>query len=437
MKRLMILFAALSGMLAVACNKEVEPMGSGLDNENSNADEDVIATIYIDAVNPVSTRAVDTDQGEDNSISSIDLYIFDEDGNNLEHYALSEKELSDRKMHIQRKSGVTEYYLFLANIDCATAEWLAGLKAGDFSDSKKGHIPLSAGNFRGVVLPMGGSAKVEYNKDTTLTINMYRYQSKIDIGSITAYFDDKELMNKDVFVKRIVVTNSFDVMQFITWNKNAGGMPQFLFGPHFGFSYPAFGGLMTGYMPGVSGYFSKYSSVTLEGAEGLLSQKKKYMLNCNYQVPENTLVVDAEDFMYETTVHDIPDGEGQLCSSSDSDHMHTTYVNCSFYVMSGDFRMVTNDIICTYEEQDYTIKLVIEVLIDGETFYYPIQMDRLQPNTNYKISDIMLKSKGSRYSNFYEKYYETSFPFAVVEWDETNIGNIEVGYKGDSYSEIY
>lgn len=411
-------------------------MVGGLVEDGSETEGNVTATIFLDAVSPISTRAIDSGESGDDRISSLDLYIFDEDGNNLEHYALSEKELSDRKMHIQRKSGVTEYYLFLANIDYETAEWLAGLKADEFSDSEKGYIPLSAGNFRGIELPMGGSAKVKYNKDTTLTVDLYRYQSKIDVGSITAYFEDKELMNKDVFVKRIVVTNSFDVMQFMSWNKNAAGMPQMLFGPHFGYSYPAFGGLMTGYSPGISAYVSKYSSVTLDGAEGKLSQKKKHLMNCNYEVPKNTLVVDAPDFMYEATVHDIPEGEGQLCSSCDPDHMHTAPINCSFYVMSGDFRMVTNDIICTYAEQDYTIKLVIEVLIDGETFYYPIQMDKLQPNTHYRISDIMLKSKGSKYSNFYEKNFEASFPFAVVEWDEINIGNLEVGYK-EGNKEIY
>ena len=436
MKRLMILFMALSGVLAVSCNKETGPMGGGLVEGNSKTEGNVTATIYLDAATPVSTRAIESAESEDDRISSLDLYIFDEDGNNLEHYALSEKELSERKMHIQRKSGVTEYYLFLANITYDTAEWLAGLKADEFSDSKKGYIPLSADNYRRHHVPMGGSAKVEYTRDTTLAIELYRYQSKIELGYVTAYFDDKELMNKDVYLKRIVVANSFDVMQFMNWNKNAAGMPQMLFGPHFGFSYPAFGGLMTGYMPGISAYVSKYSSVTLDGAGGKLSQTKKHLINCNYEVPENTLVVDAEDFMYEATVHDIPEGEGQLCSATNPDQMHTARICCSFYVMSGDFRMVTNDIICTYAEQDYTIKLIIEVLIDGETFYYPIQMDRLQPNTNYIIGDIILKSKGSKYSNFYEKSFEASFPFAVVEWDKINIGNLEVGYK-EGNKEIY
>jgi hypothetical protein len=429
MKRLMILLMALSGMLAMSCHKEADPMGGGLVEDGSEAKEDVTATIYIDAVSPISTRAIDSGERGDDRISSLDMYIFDEDGNNLEHYALSEKELSDRKMHIQRRSGVTEYYLFLANIDYDTAEWLAGLKANEFSDSKKGHIPLSAGNFRGKELPMGGSTKVEYKNDTTITVDMYRYQSKIDVGYITAYFDDKELMNRDIFITRIVIVNSFDVMQFMNWNKNTAGMPQMLFGPHHGFTSPAFGALMTGYMPGISSYVNKYSSVTFEGAEGLLSHEKKYMLNCNYEEPENTLIVDAPDFMYDATVHDIPDGEGQLCSSSDPDHIHTIPIHCSFYVMSSALRLDTHDIICTYAEQDYSIKLVIEVMINGEPFYYPIRMDKLQPNTNYRIGDIILKSKGSKYSNFYEKTFEASFPFAIVEWDEINIGNLEVGYK--------
>ena len=133
MKRLMILFMTLLGLVAVSCIKEdgmIDIPTGGIDNP----DDIFTATIFIDKQDPTSTRAIDTEDVDDDNIEVVDLYIFDSEGNNLEHYALSDKELSERKIHIQRKSGVTEHYLFLANLDKETSEWLAGLTADEFSE---------------------------------------------------------------------------------------------------------------------------------------------------------------------------------------------------------------------------------------------------------------------------------------------------------------
>lgn len=436
MKRLMILFAALSGMLAVACNKEVGSIDTPM-NGIDNPDDVFTATIYIDNDYLSSTRAIDIEDADDDNIDAVDLYIFDSDGNNLEHYILSDKELSERKMHIQRKSGVTEYYLFLANLDSETAEWLAGLTADEFSESKKGYIPISADNFSTDRLVMGGTAKMEYIKDTTITVDMYRYQSRLDLDKIVVDFEDEELMNKDVYVKNIIIANSFNAFMFMDWNMTFG-TPRALFGYHFGFTDAGFGGNMTGYTAGVSLHSSWWATVSLEGATGKLAETPLYLVNGNIQKKEGELNIDAPELLYDATVqsYDIASGEGQVCSVTDPDISHTLDVEKSFYFMSGEFNRTYSDIVCTYDEQDYTIKFIIELSIDGETHFYPIQMLWVQPNTNYKIDTITIKSKGSKYSNFYEKKFEVSFPFAVVEWEDVSIGNIEVGYK-DGNKEVY
>lgn len=436
MKKIMTILWTLSAVLAVSCNKEVGMIDKVAD-EVENSDYDFTATIYIDKVRQNATRAIDTEDTDDDKIEGIDLYIFDSEGNNLEHYALSDKELSEKKMHIQRKSGVTENYLFLANLDSETAEWLAGLTADEFSENAKGHIPLSAGNFSPHKIVMGGTAKVEYIKDTIITVDMYRYQSRLDLDKIVVDFEDEELMNKDVFVKNIIIANSFNALMFMDWRFPFGN-PGSLFGYHYGFTDAGFGGNMTGYTAGVSLHSSWWATVSLEGASGKLAETPLYLINGNIQKKEGVLNIDAPESLYEATIqsYDIAAGEGQVCSAADPEISHTLKIGKSFYFMSGKFNRTYSDIVCTYDEQDYTIKLIIELSIDDETHFYPIQMLWIQPNTNYKIDTITIKSKGSKYSNFYEKSFEVSFPFAVVEWEDVSIGNIEVGYK-DGNKEVY
>ena len=104
-------------------------------------------------------------------------------------------------------------------------------------------------------------------------------------------------------------------------------------------------------------------------------------------------------------------------------------VGKSFYFMSGEFNRTYSDIVCTYDEQDYTIKFIIELSIDGETHFYPIQMLWVQPNTNYKIDTITIKSKGSKCSNFYEKKFDADYHIAVIDWVNVDIENIEIVYN--------
>ena len=429
MKRLMILFVALSGILAVACNKEAGlmdiPTGS-----IDNLDDIFTATIYIDKDDSILTRAIDTEDADDDNIEVVDLYIFDSDGNNLEHYSLSDKELSERKMHIQRKSGVTEHYLFLANLDSETAEWLADLKAQDFSKQTKGYIPLSAGNFSPHKIVMGGTAKMEYIKDTTITVDMYRYQSRLDLEKIVVDFEDEELMSKDVYVKNIIIANSYNAFVFLN-HKMTFGTPGALFGYNYGFTDAGFGGNMTGYTAGVSLHSSWWATVSLDGATGKLADTPLYLVNGNIEKKEGELNIDAPDLLYDATVqnYDITSGEGQVCSATDSGISHTLDVGKSFYFMSGQFNRSYSDIVCTYEEQDYIIKLIIELSIDGETFFYPIQMLWTQPNTNYKIDTIKIKSKGSKYSNFFEKTFGVDYNITVADWVDVDIENIEIIYN--------
>ena len=94
---------------------------------------------------------------------------------------------------------------------------------------------------------------------------------------------------------------------------------------------------------------------------------------------------------------------------------------------------------CTsFNGQDDTTKLVIEVEIDGKTYFYPYRAMNLQPNSIYKVRNISLRGIGSDYSNFYVKKYSGEIsPVTITGWDELEVSNIDMGYKDYPGTEIY
>ena len=70
---------------------------------------------------------------------------------------------------------------------------------------------------------------------------------------------------------------------------------------------------------------------------------------------------------------------------------------------------------------------MIELSIDGESWFYPIPVIYPQPNTVYKIDNITIKDYGSEYSNFSPIKYVVDYNISVADWYEVNINNMNVG----------
>ena len=79
-------------------------------------------------------------------------------------------------------------------------------------------------------------------------------------------------------------------------------------------------------------------------------------------------------------------------------------------------------------------RLIVELLIDGQSSFYPIEISMPQPNTIYEIENITIRSAGSEYSNFYEKKYNVECSVDIVPWQSVDIPNIDVGYNQDGNS---
>ena len=105
--------------------------------------------------------------------------------------------------------------------------------------------------------------------------------------------------------------------------------------------------------------------------------------------------------------------------------------------MKGCTNFGSYPILSTSNTQNGFPKLVVELSINGTSYFYPIQMYCPMHNVAYEISRITLKSLGSAYSNFYEIKVGADVEMSVADWDETEISNINVGYTDDTGTAIY
>lgn len=361
----------------------------------------------------------------DASIKRMDVYIFDEDGNQVNHCVMSDTEIAEGAFLQEEESGTRRYYLFLANLGNNTADYYSGLHAEQFRNGD-GDISLEE-NYSKNRLMMGGSAKCFFEGDEDIAVDMFRYQYKIELGTITAGFEDPSFFDKDIFVKRIVMTNNFNIC---TLTKGSiiedNGMPELLFGKRYTFGFELLGGVHNGYKAGYDPHF--YDSISLQSPrEERYNIVYPILINRNLVSQKRVMNVTATGELADATVHEFNNTGGQICSSSDKDMPHVLDVNKTFYGMVGCPDGTLDKL---YDEA--APKLVIEVTIDGEVYYYPIQLNHPQPNTDYRISNITLGSTGSEYSNLYPIWgTNNKTKSTYIDWHECKedrvIDNITVG----------
>ena len=379
----------------------------------------------------INTRSIDIGTYQDDEIERLDIFIYGSDYILIEHMILEDDDLQNMCYEELHPQGDVRYYLFVANLNAACAEYLEQTKS-NYLEDWYGYIPYSL-NYKPGKPVMGGSAYVYFNSDQEVNVDLYRYIFRIEVGSIRADFDDESLMNKDIVVKRIVMTNTYNIFPLEKGTfPNKCGTIESIFGTIKKFDFELFGGGYEGYKPG-------YDSLSLEYKPEELKGKFPYLLNDNHYVLDSGIIkVDVSGYLYDATVIDFDNeaGEGRICSSVDASCSNVLPVNKVFYGMCGSI-YTTRSIIAGQDNQDASVKLVIEVSIDGKTYFYPIQVNYPQPNTTYQVQNITLKGMGSEYCNFYQPHNEATLSAKPIDWVNNVIEDIPVGYKGDSFSEIY
>ena len=446
MKRYRFILAIAAIALAVsACVKDID-MPSG----NSEELFEVGFDLRIEPVTYTMTKAENINDDEpDDFIDRIDMYEFNKAGELLRHDVWKNPDGLDLST-VNPKSYDSSYnkhtWVFVANLDEDSAEYLAGLNADEIGEMPTGIIPLEAGNFRLHKPLMCGCNYSNFTKDETKTVTLYRYLTRIEISSITADFDDESLFDKDVQIKRIAIINYPNALRLLDESATTvyGNYQDVLGNGCIKFTDPAFGNLLEmsndcNNWEMISSYFDDDEGIldlSEFGGKGKLSYQYDYIINNNRLAPKGQLIIDATGDQLTASVHEFGENEGILCSSSNANLNHRLNVNKVFYTVPVS-RYIRSYLYGDITNQDDTQKLVIEVDIDGIPYFYIISLYELNAGMTYKVQNITLKNLGSRYSNKYIQKYATDAAIeSVAEWSELQMDNIQVGYTVDGY-DIY
>ena len=421
---LILTFIAL---MLTSCNKEIESLN------NNSPDEEHTLSIRVMA-DKVGTKALNSnDISTSDNLKRLDLYVFHMNEPLLdEHITLEPNPSGITTYSFKEKKGERIGVLAIGNLHEDTAKLLEGKTLDQLSEDYEieAMIVLSAGNFDIDRVVMVGAKYYNFSADGTVDIELRRLMYRIDIGKITVAPENQELIGKEVYVKNITLTNICNY--FVTLNTNSIG--------HFNTWYSFFGNEynMTNAFGGVERGFEFYrnapkgwdvnGSFTMDGP-GILNGTFPYMLNSNYQKDPGVLNVDATGILRDVTYHgyDNDAGEGLVVSAGDMSSFHSISVGKCFYGFMG--RGVFNEysIVSEFKGQNTYPKLVIELSIDGESWFYPIPLIYPQPNTVYRIDNITIKDYGSEYSNFFPLKYVVDFSVTVTDWTEMTIDNMNVG----------
>ena len=448
MNRLFFLFTAVMMMAsATSCEQDVSVI--------PDKPDEVCQVGFKFRVEPVTytmTRAENIDSDEtDDFIDRIDMYEYNKDGDMIRHEFWHDSEGLDLSTINPKSYDLYDNdhtWVFLANLDPDSAEYLAGLNADEIGNMPTGIIPLSAGNFRLHKPIMGGTAEADFRKDETISVVLYRYLTKIEISNIKADFDDPSLYDKEIKIKKIALTNYTNALRLLNSSaKDVGGSDQNVLGVGYTkFSNPAFGNLY--HMENSCNEWEMKNSrfedgknsldLSQYGGKGKLLEQYPYILNRNMKLQKGELHLDAEYDQYIASVHEFAENEGILCSSTDKTLSHTVTVDKVFYTIPVEWHF-TSILYGSLTSQDDIQKLVIEVDFDGTSYFYIISLAELNAGMIYKVGTINLKSLGSEYSNIYEEKVDPNNEAAttisgVGEWSETELSEMNVGYTVDGYN---
>ncbi len=415
-------------LMMSSCNKEI-----GVGTLSDNDAEEQYLTIKIVSDMP-QTRALSSDTPITDNLKRLDLFIYHDDEPETDyHVTLTPDPSGVTTYTIKEKKDERIGVLAFGNLDDDTAAHLDGKTLEQLADEYEAEAKIvwSANNFSPDKIVMVGKNYYDFDEDGSIEIEMRRIMYRIDIGQIVIDPSNPDLIGKEIYVKNIALTNignyffplkSDSIGHFYTW---------YLF---FGSSYTnmtdAFGGVTEGfkyYQNSCKGW-SLNGTFTMEET-GDLNGTFPYTINPNYQKDKGVLNITAEGIIKEATLqtYDNSAGEGLIAVSGYTSAPQSLAINKCLYGFIGRGCFTSYDIVSDYSKQNDASKLVIELSIDGVSWFYPIQLTYMQPNTVYKIDKITIKDYGSEYSNFYPQKHIVDVSVSVSDWTELEISNINLG----------
>ena len=420
------LFLLLSGLLWTSCNKEqIVKMPA-----DENGEYSVTYTIRVADAALTKANAI-SDIGIDDVVKRLDLYIFYKNGTKPNEHVTYFPQAGENITHrVKTLTGETSGILAFGNLDEDTAKHFEGKSLEQLSE-KDCSIILTAGNFAFDRIPMIGSNTYYHSEygNGTAEIVLRRLMTRLNFKQLAVDFIDPTLVGKEVKVRNIAIINAMNYFAPIrSYTFSYLGSTYGTLGYIDSQLSGAFGGVKIGCSYKKSYSSDEYLSPIQMNGPGKLNGSFPQIFNRNYKNDVEDLIIDAEGIFKEALVqqYDTESGGGLIVPSGDDTQVHTFNVNKCFYTYfwSGGW---PETLPCDFKNQAESVKLVIELLIDGEVWFYPIQLRDIQPNMVYNIEKVTIRNTGSKYANFIEKKYRCDFTVTVAPWTSLDVENIFVG----------
>ena len=416
----------IPAVLAALAGCEPEPLPTSFEAESSGQ-EVVTLDFSVMGYDTPSTKAYSADV-EDGLVDRIDIFEFDENGWIYDHKVIGEYgggPLDLTEISLREKGAYNErrYYLIMANLDPDSARYISFLDKIDIARYPEGFIPWSAGNARVNYPLMGATAYAMFGSTTSISVNLMRYTSKFQIGTISAEFWGSPDLYRNVYVQSIAFVNAWDIVRICqTTPANFYNSPTCIFGPRGTSSYCFGNPSYHYYMANCfldQDQWSTYNMVYADmatgtynqgtwGGRGKLNQDYRYTYNNNYMHPKNTINLDCPESLRELSQQTwdtnayLPQLAGKLCSDIDG-YLGPLNVNRAFYTLPTKFNAWFSEPTYNADQQNNELRLVLAVKINGTLYFYSKMLTGLNPNMLYKINNITLKGEPGEYANIWIK----------------------------------
>ena len=416
----MTIWMFLPVLVALAgCEPEPLPVSFGVE---SGGQEVTTFDFGVMSYEGSSTKAYAADV-EDALVDRIDIFMYDGSGNIYGHKVIGEYgggalDLNNVTFRDSDGNGVVRSYLFIANLDPDSAQYIGYLDRVDMNRYPETFIPWSAGNARVNYPLMAATAKVTFGSTTNISVSLMRYMSKFEIGTVTAQFWGTPDQYRNVYLQNIVFANAWDIVRVCQSKpQNFTGQPTDIFGPR-GWSSGAFGNPEKNYY--MANYFlsqdewSAYGMTYADmhgtynqgtwGGKGKLNQDYNYLYNDNWKHPKHSINLTAPTSLvalsqqtWDTNAY-LPQNAGKLCDEYDGS-LGPFSVNRAFYTLPTKFNAWFTEPTYGDESQNNELRLVLAVKINGTLYFYSKMITGLNPNMCYKINNITLAGEPSEYPN--------------------------------------
>ena len=416
----MTIWMFLPMLVALAgCEPEPLPVSFGVE---SGGQEVTTFDFGVMSYEGPSTKAYAADV-EDGLVDRIDIFMYDGSGNIYGHKVIGEYgggalDLNNVTFRDSDGNGVVRSYLFIANLDPDSAQYIGYLDRVDMNRYPETFIPWSAGNARVNYPLMAATAKVTFGSTTSVSVSLMRYMSKFEIGTVTAQFLGTPDQYRNVYLQNIVFANAWDIVRVCQSKpQNFTGQPTDIFGPT-GWSSGAFGNPEKNYF--MANYFlsqdewSAYGMTYADmhgtynqgtwGGKGKLNQDYNYLYNDNWKHPKHSINLTAPASLvalsqqtWDTNAY-LPQNAGKLCDEYDGS-LGPFSVNRAFYTLPTKFNAWFTEPTYGDESQNNELRLVLAVKINGTLYFYSKMITGLNPNMCYKINNITLAGEPSEYPN--------------------------------------